>query len=123
MVFLHLSLPLQVTLLGLVDIAIHMQLGGVLSLPRHRFLLSLDLSLLFTWVVTLYTVSSTWRLLTDSLLQSLDSGQQLGVGVDLDVVRVRAPASLGQEPGVPRHWALRPAQLHHHWHLVSVITK
>ena len=33
-------------------------------------------------------LSCTWRLLTDSLLQSLDSGQQPGECVNQDVVRL-----------------------------------
>ena len=83
MVFLHLSLPLLVPLLGLVDIAIHMQLGGVLPLLVHQVLLGLDLLLLHAWVGTLYTVSSPWRSLTNCLLQALDFSEQLGVDLGL----------------------------------------
>ena len=59
-VFSHLGLLLDVPLVGLLDEAAHVELGGVLHLLGHQVPLGIDLSLLFVCVmaVNLYSPQS-----------------------------------------------------------------
>ena len=81
----HLGLLLDVPLVGLLDEASNVELGGVLHLPGHQLLLGVNLPLLRTcgWQV-IFSKNQCLGLLTNPLLQPLEGGLQLGVGVAVD---------------------------------------
>ena len=83
----YLGLLLDVPLVGLLDEASNVELGGVLDLFGHQLPLGLELSLLHVCGKTVDLYPSL-RLLTNDLLQLLDVAQQLAVGLDLEVVGV-----------------------------------
>ena len=78
----HLGLLLDVPLVGLLDEASNVELGGVLHLPGHQLLLGVNLPLLRTcgWQVV-FSKNQCLGLLTNRLLQPLEGGVQLGVGL------------------------------------------
>ena len=61
-VLVHLSLPLQLTLLSLVDLRVNVESGCVLPLLLHNVLLGVDLDLL----------------VSDLVLEHLDRGRAAG---------------------------------------------